>query len=201
MRLGRGPSATNVGSVEQIPKLTPDQLQEWNTVIVCQKPNYVTPRNKKQEKQKKKEVAASSSKGTTDPVPEAPTSLQPRPPSLLLPEVGPEVLEPRMSAGPTVVDDFEEAFGVGTPASSADGPPSSAVGLESDLVEDTLNIMRCDPPAEHRSCPLCSNGQLTLHRLREQQLLIWMCHSEETEPVNTRGKERFPTSRLPQPSE
>ncbi|CAE7227831.1 GIP, partial [Symbiodinium sp. CCMP2592] len=160
---------------------------EWNTVLVYQKPTYVTPISKKQEKQKKKNVA-SSSVDPVDPEPPVPMSSRQRPPYIVVPEVETALPAAAMTAGPMMVDGNEDTFDIGTPASFAFPPPSSAPDMDNDFLEDTLNIMRCDPPAEHRNCPLCPGGELTLCRLQEQRLLIWMCYRDPDCQYKWQGK-------------
>ena len=173
------------GSVEQIPKLTLDQMQEWNTVMVYQKPTYVTPQAKKLEKQQKKDTGATSSNKPDVPEPTTTStrSSQPQPTSS-----APEVPVPSKSSGPMSIE-AEEAHYIGSPANSAYPPPSSGVDLERDLLEDTLNLMRCDPPAVSRSCTLCANGDLNLYCLHESQLLIWVClHGDPACKFTWQGK-------------
>ena len=45
------------GSTEMVPKLTLDRLTEWNSILVHQKPDYVTPQKKKDDAKNKKETA------------------------------------------------------------------------------------------------------------------------------------------------
>ncbi|CAE7948306.1 hypothetical protein AK812_SmicGene44163 [Symbiodinium microadriaticum] len=115
---------------------------------------------KKLEKQKKKEPGDGPSGATEELA--GTTTLQQA-------ANEPPVLVPSRSSGPMVLDTKKALF-IGVPASSAQPPESSALGLEDDLLEDTLNI-RCDPPAERRGC----TSDLTLYRLHEHQLLIWVC--------------------------
>ena len=53
------------GAIEQIPKLTPDRVTEWNTVLVHQAPSYKTPQSIKEEKAAKKAAKSTGMSSTT----------------------------------------------------------------------------------------------------------------------------------------
>ena len=53
------------GAIEQIPKLTPDRVTEWNTVLVRQAPNYKTLQSIKEEKAAKKAAKSTGMSSTT----------------------------------------------------------------------------------------------------------------------------------------
>eukprot|EP00439_Symbiodinium_sp_Y106_P086029 s529_g30.t2 len=155
------------GSVEQIPKLTPDQMQEWNTVMVYQKPGQEDG-EATEEGHQGHHISQAGRPGTdTDEVLAASTG---------------------ETSGPMSVEADGPHY-IGTPASSAQPPPSSVVDLEQELFEDTMNLMRCEPPAETRSCTLCPSGDLNLYRLHEPRLLIWVCcHGDPACKYTWQGK-------------
>ena len=65
------------GAIEQIPKLTPDRMTEWNTVLVYQAPNYVTPQAKKDARQAKRTGTTTATSLTTPTATPPPTATTP----------------------------------------------------------------------------------------------------------------------------
>ena len=65
------------GAIEQIPKLTPNRMTEWNTVLVYQKPTCVTPVAKKGAKLAKKTGTTTGTSSTMPPASPPPTATTP----------------------------------------------------------------------------------------------------------------------------
>ena len=175
------------GAIEQILKLTPDRVTEWNTVLVYQKPTYVTPQAKKQAKEAKKTGTTTATSSTTRSTPTFGEHLRQTASSArltaraaaastakasdqrsegpMLPTmaVEPPLHPPRLGRDAAMEVDQQE-YEIGAPDSQAIPPPTLAEDWEHDreMMEDALNLLM-PGTAPTRSCARCSEGQLVLN--------------------------------------
>ena len=140
------PKCEDCGAVEQIPKLTPDKLTEWNSVLVYQAPNYQTPAAAKEAKEAKKAAkATTTSTNSTAPASTAQRRTSPTTASTARPTSS---TMPAASARPTsstVTAAMARAW-----AASEIRPPSRSQGP---MAPDEGEIPR-HPPRPRRDGPM-----------------------------------------------
>ena len=145
-------------------------MTEWNTVLVYQTPDYVTPQAKKDAKQT----------GSTEHYPDlrrpARSSGQHvEGPMLSADAVEPPLHPPRQDRAAAMEVD-QQQYEIGAPDSQAIPPPTSAGDWEHDkeMLEDMLNLLM-PGAAPTRSCAKCLWGELVLNWLEDKKGYIWIC--------------------------
>ena len=145
-----------LGAVEQIPKLTPDKLTEWNSVLVYQAPSYQTPAAVKEAKEAKKAAKAmATSTSSTTPVPTAWRGASPT----RAPTARPTALTtPAASARPTSNGGYGKSMGSSRdptePQPRTDGPERGRGATTSS--GDTPEWTDGGGSMEHRRARQCS---------------------------------------------
>ena len=151
------------GSTEMVPKLTLDRLTEWNSILVHQKPDHVTPQKKKDDAKNKKETSGNLAKSSS----ETPRSMS----------ITSRATNPMSSLEAAAMAFRGQAHAVYTP------PVSSGEDVISDQEMDEMALVRrdvqnwekeVDNPMWTQACPQCS-GTVHLMWDASRHGYLWQC--------------------------
>ena len=153
------------GAIEQIPKVEIGMMQQWNTVLRCQAPDYKTQTQRKTEKAENKATGSKprSSEGTGM--------------NSMVPRLNLEAAAQRRGPPETVE--------IGTPDSaelsmSERGQLTRELGkMEVGSIEKEFGRAEVEPPAMMQACPMCSHGCLHLMYHKTEDRFLWRCADGE----------------------